>query len=74
MEGSPIITLVVRGKRKTFEGSHFVTVGAPLRDEVRTSSVRDVGNVDEEARLLGVVAEEMGHACCTIPRGTFRAF
>ena len=60
--GEPIITLVVRGKRATFAGSHFVTVGAPLSEEVRHHSVRDFDDAHSERQRLGLVRQQMSIA------------
>lgn len=60
--GEPNITLVVRGKHATFAGSHFVTGGAPLSEEVRHHSVKDFDDPHSERQRLGLVQQQMSIA------------
>lgn len=71
--GEPNITLVVRGKQATFAGSHFVTVGAPLSEEVRHRSVRDFDDergARSERQRLGLVRQQMSIASQSSSAGT----
>jgi hypothetical protein len=78
-EPAPIVTLVVRGKHGTFDGSHFVTENKPLPPEVRTDTLREFRGAEEETQQLGIVQAALKarqHALGTegASRGVYREF
>lgn len=73
-DSDPIITLVVRGKEKTFADSHFVTVRKPLSEEVRTRSVRVCDDRSDEKLLLETIRSKMAETKAPVSVGHFRVF
>mmetsp|Transcript_27398 Transcript_27398/g.81643 ORF Transcript_27398/g.81643 Transcript_27398/m.81643 type:complete len:267 (+) Transcript_27398:91-891(+) len=72
MSKGPVVTLVVRGKRATFQGSHFVTSGAPLAEDVRSHSLGALRDPAEEEAWLGEIEGQLHEAHG--PPGRFRTF
>jgi len=52
------VSVVIREKVPSFDGSHFVTAGEPMPEETATASTRELG-AEQQARHLRAVGAAM---------------